>query len=276
MTKIRFLGEDDSGNSIVYESWQELAATAPWATIDPESLSTRQRLRLINELEPYAQLEVVKNGDEHLEMFPDHLSDENNNLTRFASNNLPRLSPEASPLKLAEQEALAFLHGILGHFDRLHGTCITPCPKRNGRWKIAFPNKEKPTQYERLVDLYHLNLVPRLSPVWHAVRLLVLADEARLATKTQDADAILAIGIAIGESRKALATKQTKAVSSANGGRQKRPDIAQRNQKFRNIAEEIRARNPSLSDSAIAQRIQRKLDSDLSQRTIRNAIKVGK
>ena len=70
-------------------------------------------------------------------------------------------------------------------------------------------------QCERLVDLFALNLVPRFSPIWHAVAILVEIADARRAATEGDVQTAVRHAFLVGESRKALAVKMVKAGEGA-------------------------------------------------------------
>jgi hypothetical protein len=212
--EIQFLSEDGE----TYTGWKALAQFDRWGLIDVESLNARQREYLVTELTPYAAIVAVKRGDELVEMMPTLNETTENALAYFAVVNLPRLRPAPDHLAMAECEAATFLAQRLGAFHGLHRTFVTGSDEN---WRTVKLKRGEKTECERLSDLFVLDLVPRLSQLWHAVRLLLFAERGRERMKVSDARAVMETGIAVGESRKALSIRAVAFGNQSAGGKAK-------------------------------------------------------
>ncbi|MBU2942938.1 hypothetical protein Q4525_07360 [Shimia thalassica] len=270
--EIRFSGEDKDGSPIVYVNWRELAQACPYALIDLDSLEDAKRIWLVQELEPHVKLTTQKSGDERAVLPPDPYDLSEDPIARFATNNLRRLRQTPDLLDVVQQEAEVFLSEKLGEFSGLRQTYVQ---RRGKGWRSIKLDADGAIECERLVDLFEINLAPRLSPIWHAVRILVCIELARSMVRARDAVKAAEAGISVGESRRALGNIVAKAAKSAEGGREKDADVVTRNERWRTEAADIRKRRPELKDSAIANHIIREQKLNFSNRTVRNAIKVG-
>lgn len=274
MSVVRFTGEDEQGESITFDGWEELAEAQPWALIDPASLTDAQRAAIVAEMSEHAELETVKGGDEQVQMRPDGFNPEIPALQRFAARNLPRFqrAAEQDILAIVESEAAGFLERKLGGFHGLRTTYV----QRRGRagWRVVTLERGQPTECERLIDLFALNKAPHLSPLWHAIRVLVASEDVRCAMVRGDMQGTVNAAVTVGESRKALGIKLTRAKVGASGGRRDSSEIAQRDEMLRKEAAAIRARSPHLSNSAVANRLRTKFGLSIERDTIERIIKV--
>ena len=267
---IKFWSEglnEDGGRT--FDSWQELARAEPWGLLDPETLTDAQRETLIAEMEAHAPLEAVKSGDERCEFRPDPFDPKAPALARFAAKNLPRLRPAPDPLELAEGEATAFLEPEIGAFNG--DPTETFVQRRGKKWEVVMLKRGEPMQCERLIDLFELNLVPRLSPFWHAVRTLVGVKRAGDAADRGDVKAAMHYSFMAGESRRSLSMRQAKAAEGAKYAEKRAEKYAERDAQIRAKASEMRERNPALSNSVIAKRLAK--DSEIKPKVGEHGIR---
>lgn len=225
--EIRFSGEDKDGARTEFASWRELAEAAPWALLDVDSLTSAQREHLVAEFEKLALPQEVRTGAEYDLLPPsEYLSEP---LERFAIRNLRRLLPGNDTLVLAEQQAVAFLEERIGKYSGLRKTFVKRVGKDAKNWRAVDLEGAGKVECEPLVSLYELDLAPRLSPLWHAVRLLSHAHMARISIEAGDAAHAVKMGIAVGESRRALGNVVGKAAEGAKGPRVRENGNAERN-----------------------------------------------
>jgi hypothetical protein len=271
--EIRFTGEDEHGNSVVYDSWRELAEAEPYAVIDADTFSPAQLQYLADDLAQHVELGRVKSGDEEVDLPPSPYDSNLPPIIRFAVVNFPRVQPEPDYLMMAESEAASYLAHTLGGFHGPNRTFV--CKNVKQEWKLVELETGKPKTCERLVDLFHLDLAPRLSRLWHAVRIFALSEMAQKTIDTGDARAALTIGIVIGESRKALAMQTLKVEQGASKGASEK--IAKQDAKIQAEADRQAVLHPrhAKNKSWLATEVLKNLDLNLSHRTVRDKINIS-
>lgn len=283
--EIQFEGEDEEGNPIQYATWQGLAEAAPWALIDIESLDDEKRGFLITELTPYVSFATIKNGDEVLKAPPSRFAKELDPFVQFANGNWTRLVANPNVIDLAESDAISFINSAVGPFRGLRSTYVEQASTdigliRQGKnWRTVQPSNAEPVACERLVDLYELDLAPRLTPLWHAVRILVHVERSKTAIDQGNSFLTVNSSFIVGTSHSALNAKITVAARGAKGGRQPDPRLDNRNVAIQALADEIHRKNPALEKTAVAVLIRKRMlaagDTALSVRRITSLIKVG-
>lgn len=237
------------GDGETYTSWQELAVAKPTAFLDAGSFSAEQRAQLVEEMQPYAYPETLKNGDETVTALPSPFEMDRRNdadpLARFAAMNLPRLMPNPDYLGIAEMEAVSVLGRVLdapGRAGQTHdgfarllanlenkakggGASLsayvlgqTMVARDGANWRVVEAAEDGSRSGLPLFMLFDNDVAPRLSPLWHATRTLRHIEEARTALRLNDSQRTLVAGLVIGESRKALGIKAIQSERRSQAG----------------------------------------------------------